>query len=149
VRKFRKVPPCQMQPVSAHSRMDSLLPNAEPTCGAGSTSVITHLRKREKCCAAAVRKRGEKHVKETDTKVSEEGGGVDAPGVGSKTPLQPMERTMVTQVVPLQPREDHSGAAIHPAAYGGPHTAAGTSALKDAASHGEEAMLEQVFCQEQ
>jgi len=48
-----------------------------------------------------------------DTKVSEEGGGEGAPGAGEEIPLQPVEKTMVKQVVPLQPMEDHSAAGIH------------------------------------
>jgi len=35
--------------------------------------------------------------------------------------LQPMVKTMVMQIVSLQPMEDHSGADIQPAACGGPH----------------------------
>ena len=49
-----------------------------------------------------------------DTKVSEEGGGGDAPGTGAEIPLQPMVKTMVRQAVPLQPMEVHGGADIHP-----------------------------------
>ena len=48
-----------------------------------------------------------------DTKVSEEGGGGGAPGAGAEIPLQPVVKTMVRQVVPLQPREVHRGADIH------------------------------------
>ena len=48
-----------------------------------------------------------------DTKVSEEGGGGDAPGARAEIPLQPMVKTMVRQAVPLQPREVHGGADIH------------------------------------
>ncbi|KAK4806753.1 hypothetical protein QYF61_005549 [Mycteria americana] len=57
-------------------------------------------------------------------------------------PLQPMEKTMVKPVVPLQPMEYHIGTDIHPAAHGGPHTGPGRYALKEAASCGEP-MLEQ------
>ena len=48
-----------------------------------------------------------------DPKVSEEGGGGDAPGAGAEIPLQPVVKTMVRQAVPLQPMEVHSGADIH------------------------------------
>ncbi|KAK4810953.1 hypothetical protein QYF61_013361 [Mycteria americana] len=48
-----------------------------------------------------------------DTKVNEEGGGGGAPGAGAEIPLQPMVKTMVRQVVPLQPMEVHGGADIH------------------------------------
>ena len=61
-----------------------------------------------------------------DTHVSEEGGRGGAPGTGAEILLQPMEKIMVMQVVPLQPMEDHAGADIHTAAWGG-------YALKEAA----------------
>ena len=48
-----------------------------------------------------------------DTKVSEEGGGGGAPGTRAEIPLQPLVKTMVMQVVPLQPMEVHGGADIH------------------------------------
>ncbi|KAK4810707.1 hypothetical protein QYF61_007681 [Mycteria americana] len=48
-----------------------------------------------------------------DTKVSEEGGGGSAPGAGAEIPLQPVVKTMVRQVVLLQPMEVHGGADIH------------------------------------
>jgi len=43
-------------------------------------------------------------------KVSEEGGREGAPGTGAEIPLQPMEKTMVRQAVPLQPMKVHGGA---------------------------------------
>jgi len=46
------------------------------------------------------------------TKVSKEGEGGDAPGTGAEIPLQPLEKTLVRQVVPLQPTEVHSGADL-------------------------------------
>ena len=49
-----------------------------------------------------------------DTKVSEEGGGGDAPGTTAEIPLQPVVKTLVRQAVPLQPREVHGGADIYP-----------------------------------
>jgi len=48
-----------------------------------------------------------------DTKVSEEGGGGDAPGAGTVIALQPVMKTMVRQAVPLQPMEVHRGANVH------------------------------------
>ncbi|KAM9591242.1 uncharacterized protein ACIBXB_006115 [Morphnus guianensis] len=48
-----------------------------------------------------------------DTKVSEEGGGGGAPGAEAEIPLQPVVKTMVRQVVPLQPMEVNGGADIH------------------------------------
>ena len=72
-----------------------------------------------------------------DTKVSEEGGGGGAPGDGAESPLQPMEKTMVEQVVPLQSMEDHGGTDIHTADQQGPHAGTGGHALKKAAANGE------------
>jgi len=48
-----------------------------------------------------------------DTKFSEEGGAGGAPGAGAEIPLQPIEKTMVRQAVPLKPMEVHGGADIH------------------------------------
>ena len=48
-----------------------------------------------------------------DTKISEEGGGVDAPGARAEIPLQPVVKTMVRQAVRLQPMEVNCGADIH------------------------------------
>jgi len=45
-----------------------------------------------------------------DTKVSEAGGEGDAPGAEAEIPLQPLEKTMVRQAVPLQPMDIYSGA---------------------------------------
>jgi len=48
-----------------------------------------------------------------DTNVSEEGeGGGASRGAGAEIPLQPMEKTVVRQPVPLQPMEVHGGADI-------------------------------------
>lgn len=55
------------------------------------------------------------------------GGGRDVPGAIAGIPLQPMEKTMVTQAVSLQPVKDHTTADIHPAAHGGLHTRAACS----------------------
>jgi len=49
-----------------------------------------------------------------DTKVSEEGGGGGAQDARAESfPLQPVVKTMVRQVVPLQSIEVHSGADLH------------------------------------
>jgi len=55
-------------------------------------------------------------VRETtaDTKVSEEGGRGDSQNVGADSfPLQLVMKTVVRQVVPLQPMEVHGGADLH------------------------------------
>jgi len=48
-----------------------------------------------------------------DTKVSAEGGGGGASGTGAEIPLQPLEKIMVSQVVPLQSMDVHGGADLH------------------------------------
>ena len=68
------------------------------------------------------------------SKLSEEGGGGGAPGTRAEILLQPVVKTMVTQVVPLQSMEVHSGMDIYPAACGGPHAGEGGCALKEAAT---------------
>ncbi|KAK4818202.1 hypothetical protein QYF61_008586 [Mycteria americana] len=67
-----------------------------------------------------------------DTKVSEEGGGGGAPGTGAEIPLQPVEKTMVKQVAPLQSMEVHDGADIHSEVHGGPPARADGCVLKEA-----------------
>lgn len=47
-----------------------------------------------------------------------------------KIPLKPVVKTMVTQIVSLQPMEDHGGADIHTGDHGGPHI--GVSTLREA-----------------
>ena len=48
-----------------------------------------------------------------DTKVSEEGGGGGAPGTGAGISVQPLEKIMMRQAVPLLPTELSGGADIH------------------------------------
>ncbi|KAK4811345.1 hypothetical protein QYF61_027574 [Mycteria americana] len=120
--------------------MDPLLAKAEPTSDVGSASVITYVRKGKKMLHNSSRERGVRICERNnyaDTKVSEEGGGGGAPGAGAEIPLQPVVKTMVRQVVPLPPMEDHRGADIHSAAHGGPHAEASGYALKEAAAHEE------------
>ncbi|KAK4830770.1 hypothetical protein QYF61_013259 [Mycteria americana] len=115
----------------AVGRMDSLLAKAKPIGDAGGTSVITYLRKgKNNSCERGMRKC--ERNSPTNTKVSEEGGGAGTPGAGAEIPLQPVEKTVVMQVVPLQLMEDHSGGDIHIAAHGGLHGRAGVCALKKA-----------------
>ncbi|PKU43584.1 hypothetical protein llap_6105 [Limosa lapponica baueri] len=61
--------------------------------------------------------------------------------------LQPVVKTMVMQVVSLQPMVDYNGAGIHTAACGGPHAGPGIYVLKETASH-KEPTQEQVFFQD-
>ena len=78
-----------------------------------------------------------------DTQVSEEGGGGGAPDTRAEILLQPVEKTMVRQAVPLQPMEDDGGAEIPPAAQGGPHARAG-GCLKEAVAPWKGPTLEQL-----
>ncbi|GAB0189733.1 acid sphingomyelinase-like phosphodiesterase 3b [Grus japonensis] len=55
-----------------------------------------------------------------DTQAREEGGGGGSSGSTAETPLQPVEKTVEKQIVPLQPIKDHTGADIHTAAHGDP-----------------------------
>lgn len=68
--------------------------------------------------------RNNERSKPADTKFSEGGRGGGVPGLGVEMPLQPVEKTMVKQVVPLEPMEVHSGADRHPATPGGPYARA-------------------------
>lgn len=67
-----------------------------------------------------------------DTQVPEKGVEVDAPGTRVESPLQPMEMTMVKQIVPLQFVEDYGGADIHLAVHGALHIRACGRALEEA-----------------
>ena len=72
------------EPIPASSKMDPLLAKAKPISYSGSTSVITYLRRGEKNCREQQPERGVRTCKRNnpaDTKVSEEGGGGDAPGL--------------------------------------------------------------------
>jgi len=102
-----------MKPVSAGSKMDLLLAKAEPISDGGSTSEITYLRRGEKSVKMAV-ERGVRYEgnNSADTKGSGEGGAGGAPDAGADF-LQPMEKIMVRQAVPLQSMEVHSGADLH------------------------------------
>lgn len=59
-------------------------------------------------------------------------------GVGAQVlgagELQPVDKTMVGQVVPLQPTGNHRGAEIHTAAHRGLHATVVRCALKEAAA---------------
>ncbi|PKU37044.1 hypothetical protein llap_12649 [Limosa lapponica baueri] len=96
--------------------MDLLLAKAEPISDSGSASVITYLRKREKLLHNSSQKRGVRICERKNsaaTKISEEGEGGGAPGARAEIPLQPVVKTTVTQLVPLQPMEVCSGADIY------------------------------------
>jgi len=97
------------------SQTDLPLAKAEPISNNGSTSGITYLRRGKKP-AQLQPERGMRICERNnsaDIKVSEEGGGGGASGARAEVPLQLMMKTMVRQVVPLQPMEVHGGADLH------------------------------------
>ncbi|GAB0183485.1 hypothetical protein GRJ2_000813800 [Grus japonensis] len=97
----------------AGSKTDPPLAKAEPVSDSGSTSVIEE---GKKLLLNSSWKRGVRICERNnfaDTKVSAEGGAGGAPGTEADIPLQPTEKTMVRQAVPLQPVEVNSGADIH------------------------------------
>jgi len=100
--------------VPASSKTDLPLAKAKPVSDSGSTSVITYLRRGKKAAGKRqLRERSERN-NSADTKVSEEGGGGCAPGIGVEFfPLQPVMKIMVRQVVSLQSMEVDGGADIH------------------------------------
>ena len=114
---------------------DPLQDAAQPVSDAGGVSVIARLRMCKKRCTAAKRDKWETCERNSPayTRVSEEEGG----GTGAEIVLQPVMKTMVRQVVALQPMEAHGGAHTHTAAHGGPHNAVSECALKAAVIHGE------------
>jgi len=112
VRSCQKLPPCPVDLMPAGSKMDLPLAKAEPISDGGSTSGITQLRRGKKTWATATADRA-KSENSANTKVGEEGGGGGAPGMRAEIPLQPVEKIMVRQSVPLQPMEFHSGADFH------------------------------------
>ncbi|GAB0180481.1 hypothetical protein GRJ2_000513400 [Grus japonensis] len=112
----------------ASSKMDPPLAKAKPISDGGSASGITWLRRGKNHQEQLQPARGVRRCERNnpaDTKVSAEGGAGGAPGAGAEIPLQPLEKTMVRQAVPLQPTEVHGGAEIPAAAHGGPHAGAG------------------------
>lgn len=115
-RRHQEPPLFQTEPVPVGSKLDPLLPKAEPISEAGDTSVTINLRKSKNHCAGAVRERNRKNVRErtlqTTRSVKKELGG-GSPSAKAEIPLQPVKKTMVTQVVSLQPMEDHAAADIH------------------------------------
>jgi len=51
-----------------------------------------------------------------ESKVSEKGQAEDTPGTGEEIPLQHVAKTIMIQIVPLQPMEVHNAADICPVA---------------------------------
>ncbi|GAB0205771.1 E3 ubiquitin-protein ligase MARCHF3 [Grus japonensis] len=94
----------------AGSKTDPLLAKAEPISDGGSASAITYLRREKKnLWQNSSWKRGLRICEINhcaDTEFNAEGGGGGAPGTRAEIPLQPLEKTMVKQAVPLQPMEE-------------------------------------------
>jgi len=65
------------------------------------------------CTMATAARESENMREKQRCRSSAQGGAGGAPGSGAEVPLQPMEKTMVRQAVPLQPMEVHGGADIH------------------------------------
>jgi len=78
--------------------------------------VITYLRRGIKLLQNSSQEKGVRICKRNnsaDTKVGVEGGGVGAPCTRADILLQPTEKSMVRQIVSLQPMEVNSIAHIH------------------------------------
>ena len=118
--KLQEASPYLIKPVPASSKTDLPLAKAKPMSNGGSTSVIAYVRRGRKKNCREMAVDGERGVRlcernnSADTKVSEEGRGGGARDAGAKNlPLQLMMKTMVRQVVSLQPMEVHGGADSH------------------------------------
>ncbi|GAB0182230.1 hypothetical protein GRJ2_000688300 [Grus japonensis] len=112
----------------AGSKMNLPLAKAEPISNGGKHSAITFKKEKKTPPSGSFfsqREESEDVRNSADTKVSEEEEAGGAPGARAEILLQPVEKTMVRQAVPLQPVEDDGGAEIPPAARGGPHAGAG------------------------
>lgn len=72
----------------------------------------------------------------TDSK-TREGGAGGSPGFGSEIPLQPIVKTMVKQVVYLQPVEVHGVADICTPICDETYASTGRHVLKESAAQGE------------
>jgi len=99
----------------AGSTTDPLLPKAETICNGGSNIVITNLRSGVKNLHSAIEARVRLYERNNsaDAKPSEEGGEGDSPGTTAEISLQPIEKTMVSQAVPLQHMDVHSRVDFH------------------------------------
>lgn len=76
--------------------------------------MVTYLRKGEICCIVTVRRERQcERNNPADNKVSRQERGGSAPGTRAEVPLQLVMKTMVMQVIPLQPVEDRGKTNIH------------------------------------
>ncbi|KAK4828799.1 hypothetical protein QYF61_000856 [Mycteria americana] len=93
------------EPMPASSKTDLPLAKAEPISDGGISLWDNIFKKGKKKLHNSSWERGLRiceRNKSADTKVSEEGGGGVVLGMGTEIPLQPMVKTVVRQVVPLQ-----------------------------------------------
>lgn len=137
VRRHQEFSPCQWETVPSGSKMGMPLAKDEPVSDAVGTFVINGFSGKKDCTAAERGVRKCQRNRPENTKVSEQGGWGCAPRTRTKTSLQTVMKTMVTQAAFLQPKEDHGGSDTHPSACGGIHSAASAYALKKAVACGE------------
>ncbi|GAB0179406.1 hypothetical protein GRJ2_000405900 [Grus japonensis] len=107
----------------AGSKTDPPLAKAKPINHGGSASGVTCLRRKKTAVQQQLEERGVRRCESNnsaDTKVSAEGGGGGAAGARAEIPLQPVDKTMVRQAVPLQTMEVNGGADIHLQPVGDP-----------------------------
>ncbi|PKU46276.1 protein pxr1-like [Limosa lapponica baueri] len=96
------------------SKTDPLRAKAEPISDGSSASGITYLRRGKKLLSntSSSQKRRVRICERNNfagTKVSEEGRGEGAQGTGREIPLHPVVKTIVRQIVHLQPLEVNGG----------------------------------------
>ncbi|PKU46660.1 protein pxr1-like [Limosa lapponica baueri] len=103
--------------MSAGSKMDPPLANAESISNSGRACGITYLRREKSLHNTISSQKREVRICErnnsADAKVSEEGGGEGAPRARTEIHLQPVVKTTVRQAAPLQPMEVNGGADTH------------------------------------
>lgn len=109
---------CWANPAPAASKTWPMLAKHNPISSAGGASVLTYVRKDEKS-AAAVRERSEENMREIvlQTQRSWWRRRSSCFRCRAKIALNLLKKSMVKQVVPLEPIKDHTGADIFPAAH--------------------------------
>lgn len=78
--RHQKLSPCQTEPVPVSSKMDLLLPQAEPLSHASDASAIRYLEKGKEHCTEAERVRITERNNSADPKVIQKGHVGSAPG---------------------------------------------------------------------
>ncbi|PKU27945.1 hypothetical protein llap_21751 [Limosa lapponica baueri] len=152
VRSDQGLTMCQTEVVPTSSKMDLPLAKVEPISKAGDASVKAYFRK-GKTLSGRQEWAGENEKKinimcekqPCRHQLQRSWWGRSAPGNGVEILLQPMEETVVEQVLLAASGEEHGGADVHTAACGGPYAGEGGYALKEAAVCGEEPTQKQIF----